>query len=276
MSTRDARVSNSQADDGSIRAVGRALKVLQAINQHRSLSMTSIADLCGLPYPTAYRIVETLIAEQMVERETTRKYYRPTALVRTLSAGYQPNDDLAAAARPHITRLTRELRWPISVCTRVGMSMMIRESTHAIAPFTLNLYHPGYTMPILGSSSGKVYLAFSSEEDRDAILNNVRRGNEPNCNRVMARLQAEIRQVREQGYASYDRIRHTANPGKTSAISVPVLLDRICQGTLTLAVFSSAMTLPAAVRAYMPDLKACSEAIAEDLVQIAIRQTCAV
>ena len=131
-------------------------------------------------------------------------------------------------------------------------------------------------MPILGSSSGKVYLAFSSAEDQDAILNNVRRANEPNCNRVMARLQAEIRQVREQGYASYDRIRHTANPGKTSAISVPVLRDRICHGTLTLAVFSSAMTLPAAVKAYMPDLKACSEAIAEDLVQIAIRQTCAV
>ncbi len=268
MNARDARVEHDPADDGSIRAVGRALKVLQAINQHRSLSMTSIAILCGLPYPTAYRIVETLIAEQMVERETTRKHYRPTALVRTLSAGYQPNDELAAAARPHITRLTRELRWPISVCTRVGMSMMIRESTHAIAPFTLNLYHPGYTMPILGSSSGKVHLAFSSDEDRDAILQRLRRTDDPNLSRVIARLQADFRRVREQGYASYDRIRHTANPGKTSAISVPVLLDRICEGTLTLAVFSSAMTLPAAVKAYVPDLKACAEAISEDLAQL--------
>ena len=101
----------------------------------------------------------------MIEREQTRKHYRPTALVRTLSAGYQPDDELAVACRPHIERLTRDLRWPISVCTRVGMSMMIRESTHAIAPYTLSLYHPCYTMPILGSSSGKVQLAFSSLAD---------------------------------------------------------------------------------------------------------------
>ncbi len=262
-----ALAANDAPDDSSIRAVGRALKVLQTINQHRSLSMTSIATLCGLPYPTAYRIVETLVAEQMVERETTRKHYRPTALVRTLSAGYQQDDDLAAASRPHITRLTRELRWPISVCTRVGMSMMIRESTHAIAPFTLNLYHPGYTMPILGSSSGKVHLAFSSDEDRDTILDKVRRADDPNSQIIVSRLLVELKEILAKGYASYDRIRHTANPGKTSAISVPVLLDGICQGTLTLAVFSSAMTLPAAVKAYVPGLKAAAEAIAEDLLE---------
>ena len=255
------------AEDGSIRAIGRALKVLQAINLHRSLSMTSIATLCDLPYPTAYRIVEALIAEQMVERETTRKHYRPTALVRTLSAGYQPTDDLVAVCRPHITRLTRELRWPISVCTRVGTSMMIQESTHAIAPFTLNLYHPGYTMPILGSSSGKVHLAFSSDEDRDTLLHKVARADDANAQRMISRLLAELQAIRAQGYASYERIRHTANPGKTSAISVPVLLNGICQFTLTLAVFSSAMTLPAAVNAYVPRLKATAETIAQDLTE---------
>jgi IclR family mhp operon transcriptional activator len=254
--------------DGGIRAIGRGLKVLQAINHHRSLSMTSIASLCDLPYPTACRIVETLIAEQMIEREKTRKHYRPTALVRTLSAGYQPDDDLVVACRPHIERLTRDLRWPISVCTRVGMSMMIRESTHAIAPYTLNLYHPGYTMPLLGSSSGKVQLAFSSAADREAVLAPLRARNDVAAARIVTRLEADFAAVRAQGYASFDRIRHTANPGKTSAISVPVLIDALCQGTVTLAFFSSSMSLADAVKAYLLPLKAAAVAIAADLARV--------
>jgi IclR family mhp operon transcriptional activator len=254
--------------DGGIRAIGRGLKVLQAINHHRSLSMTSIASICGLPYPTACRIVDTLIAEQMIEREQTRKHYRPTALVRTLSAGYQPADDLVVACRPHIERLTRDVRWPISVCTRVGMSMMIRESTHAIAPYTLNLYHPGYTMPLLGSSSGKVQLAFSSEADRESVLAPLRARNDTAAARIVTRLEAEFAAVRSQGFASFDRIRHTANPGKTSAISVPVLIEGLCQGTVTLAFFSSSMVLADAVRTYLAPLKATAVAIASDLLKL--------
>ncbi len=254
--------------DGGIRAIGRGLKVLQAINHHRSLSMTAIAALCELPYPTACRIVDTLIAEQMIEREQTRKHYRPTALVRTLSAGYQPDDELAVACRPHIERLTRDLRWPISVCTRVGMSMMIRESTHAIAPYTLSLYHPGYTMPILGSSSGKVQLAFSSLADQQAVLAPLRARNDAAGARLVSRLEAEFGAVRAQGFASFDRIRHTANPGKTSAISVPVLIDGLCQGTVTLAFFSSSMNLADAVKAYLAPLKRAAVAIGGDLARL--------
>ena len=86
--------------DGGIRAIGRGLRVLQVVNHHRSISMMEIARQCELPYPTTCRIVETLIEERMIERETTRKHYRPTALVKTLSVGYQADDALAQASAP--------------------------------------------------------------------------------------------------------------------------------------------------------------------------------
>jgi IclR family mhp operon transcriptional activator len=258
--------------DGSIRAIGRGLKVLQVINHHHSLSMMAIANLCELPYPTTCRIVETQLAEQMIERETTRKHYRPTALVRTLSAGYQPDDDLGLAARGPIARLTRDIRWPISVCSRVGMYMMIRESTHKIAPYTLNLYHRGYTMPILGSSSGKVYLAFSGDQDRDGIFEQLRTANAAQADRIILRLQAECGVIRQKGFAGYDRIRHTANPGKTSALSVPILTDGMCQGTATLAFFSSAMTLQDAIAAYLTSLKTTAAEIGAELQTLRLTQ----
>jgi len=256
------------AAEASIRAIGRGLKVLQVINQHRSLSMMSIAKLCDLPYPTACRIVETLIEEQMIERESARKFYRPTALVKTLSAGFQEDDALAQVSRRHIVNLTREVRWPVTLCTRVGMSMMIRDSTHAIAPFTLNIYHPGFTIPLLESSSGKVYLAFSREDDQNAILDHVRRTNVPNAERVVPRLQAALEDIRTKGYSIQERIRHTANPGKTSAISVPIMGDGPCEATVTLAFFSSSMTLPRAVETYIPSIKQAACLIAQDMAEL--------
>jgi IclR family mhp operon transcriptional activator len=251
--------------DGNIRAISRGIKVLKAINQYGSLSMTSISTLCDLPYPTACRIVETLQDENLIEREGTRKSYRPTALVRTLSAGYKDDDEVAEISRPHIVKLTREIRWPLSICTRVGMSMMIRESSHTVALYTLSTYHRGYTMPLLGSSSGKVCLAFSDEEDREGILKLIRDGRAPGAERAAEKLQAELETIRTDGYAHYDRVRHTANPGKTSAISVPILTNGCCRATMTLAFFTSAMSLTEAVASYLPELKRTAAVIGNEL-----------
>ncbi len=254
--------------EGSIRAIGRGIRVLQVVNHHRSISMMEIARQCRLPYPTTCRIVETLIEEHMIEREPTRKHYRPTSLVKTLSVGYQADDALARASRRHICGLTRELRWPISVCTRVGMSMMIRESTHGIAPFTLNLYHPGYTLPLLESSSGKVHLAFSDEDEQEQAIEHVRRLNQQSGDAVASRLRSVLLEIRANGYGVHDRIRHTANPGKTSAISVPILRDGSCEATVTLAFFASSMTVAQAVRTFAPRLRHVADAIACELSQL--------
>jgi IclR family mhp operon transcriptional activator len=252
-------------EKGNIRAISRGLDVLRAINQHRSLSMMAISKICGIPYPTAGRIIETLLAEELIEREPTRKRYRPTVKVKALSVGYQDVDELAHAARPHIEHLTRDLRWPISVCRRVGMSMMICESTHAIAPFTLNMYHPGYTMPIFGSSSGKVYLAYCNEADRGAIMQQLAELSQGSLERINKALSKEIELIRENGYGTYDRLRHTANPGKTSAISLPVMLHGKIQGTMTLAFFASSMTMRKAIDTFMPKLVQTAKVIEADL-----------
>ncbi len=250
---------------GNIRAISRGLDVLRAINQHRSLSMMAISKICNIPYPTAGRIIDTLLAEELIEREPHRKRYRPTVRVKALSVGYQDVDELAHAARPHIEHLTRDVRWPISVCRRVGMSMMICESTHSIAPFTLNMYHPGYTMPIFGSSSGKVYLAYCDETDRSAILQQLAELSQGSLDRINKVLGKEIDLIRENGFGTYDRLRHTANPGKTSAISLPVMIDGKIQGTMTLAFFASSMTMRKAIDTFVPMLIKTARSIEADL-----------
>ncbi len=255
------------ASEANIRAIGRGLKVLQVINQHRSLNMMQISRHSDMPYPTACRIVETLIDEGMIERERTRKNYRPTTLVKTLSVGCQEEDALAMVARRHIDALTQDVSWPVSVCSRVGMAMMIRESTHAIAPYTLNLYHPGYTLPLLESSSGRAYLAFSDAREQQLVLEHLRRVTTGVPERVAAGFAALLADIRAKGYSVMDRVKHTANPGKTSAISLPIISQDVCCGTVTLAFFSSNMTMPNAITRFVPKIRIAAEAIGRELAE---------
>jgi IclR family mhp operon transcriptional activator len=252
---------------GLIRAISRGIAVLQAINRAESLTMTEIAASSGVPYPTACRIVQTLVIEGMVEREPDRKRYRPTALVQTLSVGYQIEDRFVTTARPHIVELTKKLSWPISVSTRVGTRMMVRDSTHTLTSLAFHVYYPGYTLPMLESSSGRTYLAFAPDEEREGLLQTLK-SRKPGPDEMPPRwgeIEALLVQIRQKGYGVHRRTRHTENPGKTSSISTPVFREDRLVGTLTLIFFASAMTMEQAILQFIEPLKAAAQTISAEL-----------
>jgi IclR family mhp operon transcriptional activator len=252
--------------DVGIRAISRGIAVLQAVNRHGSLTMMQIANEVGLPYPTTCRIIDTLVGYGMIKRDSGRKRYSPTALVQTLSLGYQQEDRLAVVSRPFIVELTRRLTWPLSVCSRVGMTMVIRESTHALTPFTLNVYHSGYALPLLASSSGKAYLAFCSDEERNVIIDGVR--HLPNAvGTNLASMERVLDQIRHRGFSIEDRLQHTANPGRTSSISAPIFEGEGLAGTLTLIYFASSMVVDKAIEQFADPIKACAQGISLRLSQ---------
>jgi len=250
-----------------IRSISRAIAVLQAINRGGSLTMMEIARASAVPYPTACRIVQTLLHEGLVERESARKRYQPTALVQTLAHGFQGHGALVKATRPHIAALTRDIGWPISLTTHVGSSMVIRDSTHAQTSLTFNAYFPGYAVPILDCAAGHVYLAYAREEERESLLDSLARLGDRDTHHMLqlVREGGVIETVRASGYAARGFNRFTQNPGKTSSIAVPLFRDDAIAGALTLAFFASAIQIDEAIRQFLPKLQACAAAITEDL-----------
>ncbi len=240
-----------------IRAISRSICVLQAINRAGSLTMMDIAHSSGVPYPTACRIVQTLLHEGLVEREPARKRYRPTALVQTLSHGFQADGRLVTVARPFIVALTKKLGWPVSLATHVGHRMVVRDSTHTLTTLTFNNYYPGYTLPILECASGCAYIANASEEERQGFLRTLRAIPENEDNNTLALFESGLltREILQNGYATKGRNKHTRNPGKTSSIAVPIFDVQGVAGSVTLIFFSSAMRIPEAVEKYLVDLK---------------------
>lgn len=232
--------------------------------------MMEIAQTSEVPYPTACRIVQTLLLEGLIEREPNRKRYRPTALVQTLAHGFQGQGPLITAARPHIVALTRTFGWPISLTTHVGDSMIIRDSTHALTSMTFSTYFPGYALPVLECASGLVYLSYAPQEERDSILHSLELMSPEGPPHVLQLMRAgEVpEEIRRRGYATRGNNRFTENPGKTSSIAVPLMQDGHVAGALTLAFFSSSIRMEDALARFEAPLKQCAAQVSLDLKKL--------
>ncbi|SEJ96557.1 transcriptional regulator, IclR family [Sphingobium sp. AP50] len=255
-------------EDASIRVIGRALDILRVINLQGAPSMTQIAQAVDLPYPTALRIVRALIEEGVIEREPNRKRYRATALVQALAYGFQSHDALVTQARPHIEALTKSVHWPISVVTRVGNFMVVRDSTSTQTPMTFNHYYPGWQVPLIQSASGRAFLAHTSKEIRDTLIAHIEDSGTEHEIRMLRAFESsgEADKIRRQGYAAVARTAYSANPGRTSSFAVPIFCEEEVLGTLTLVFFAAAMTLDDAVTRYLPHLRATARSIGTDMI----------
>lgn len=255
-----------------IRAISRGLAVLAAINRDGPISMMGIARAAEVPYPTACRIVQTLQHEGLIEKEPARKRYRVTSLVKTLSTGFQNEDQLVAAGRDHIEALCKDVGWPISLVTRVGTRMMVRDSTHKMTSLTFSHYYPGYTLPIAECATGKVYLAFCDEEERNAIVEGWKAIETEASNMGLLLLSDDymLQKIRREGYALQVRNVYNADPGKTSSIAVPLFDgdDRLI-GALGLIYFVSAMSANEAAEKYLAPLQETARAIRGSLIDLA-------
>ena len=250
-----------------IRAISRGLSVLQAINRGHSISMMEICKTSKVPYPTACRIVQTLLYEGMIEREPTRKRYRATALVQSLASGFHDEEQLVSVAHPHIVGLCEKLLWPVSLTSRVGPHMMVRDSTHAMTSLTLNNYYPGFTLPLMECSTGQAYMAFCGDDERAHILDGLKQI-DGSAERMAALLLANdtlLRQIRAQGFATFARNLYTDNPGKTSSIAVPLFKDGQVAGAIALIFFAVAMSMDKAIAQFVEPLKATAAAISDQI-----------
>jgi IclR family transcriptional regulator, mhp operon transcriptional activator len=250
-----------------IRSISRALAVLRAINQGGSMSMMQIAKSVKLPYATVNRIVQTLIIEELIEQEPSRKKYRPTILVKSLAYGYQDHSRLVAAGRAHIVAFTQNNGWPALISTRIGPSMIVRDCTHCLTSLTFNYYYPGFTFPLVSSATGLSYLAFTDEAERAEIIGRVRSSK---VGEVASQLSLLVRgkllsKIRSQGYAIRRGDASKPAQHRDSSIAVPIMENGVVSGVLSIVFFDSSMSISDAVNRYLPDLVATARSIGDSL-----------
>jgi IclR family mhp operon transcriptional activator len=248
--------------DGSIRSIARALTIMREINRAGSIPLIDIAQRTDIPYPTTVRIVRALVFEGVIEREPSRKWYRPTALAQGLANGFQNDDRLVTNAREEIVDLTRRLLWPISIETRVGNVMVVRDSTSPLTAMTYSHCYPGWQIPLFGSASGRAFLAHASQDLREDLRNFYQtHGSQVEIANLRTFEAGDAENIRMQGFSVVARPTYAMHPGKVSSISVPVFERAELLGTMSLIFFASALTMTQAIERFAGPMQETAAAI---------------
>ncbi len=237
-----------------IRALIRGLDALTVLNLRNGATVSEVAQEIKLPRTTTYRILETLSHAGFVYRDSTDDCYRLTIMVRGLSDGYDDEAWVTQIARPYIYELGKDIVWPVAIASLSGTSMMLRESTDHRSPLAVERFSAGFRVPLLTSSSGRVYLAFSPPTQRDSLLEILARSNreEDKLARNRPEVMKLLNDVKMQGYASAVRPRRVS---EEISLSVPILIDDRVLAAVMIRFSGTAVPLKLAVDRFLPKLR---------------------
>jgi IclR family mhp operon transcriptional activator len=244
-----------------IRALTRGLDALTVLNSRDGATVSEVAQEIRLPRTTVYRILETLCNSGFVFRDAADDRYRLTVEVRRLRHGVDDDAWVSQIAKPHIDELCRDIVWPVSIATLSGSAMMVRESTDHETPLAIERYSAGFRSPLLSSAAGLVFLAYSPEDERNALIDILARSNKEDdkpARAPRAELQRMLAEIKREGYATSTKPRRLVDE---VSLGVPVNSHERVFASLTVRFITSAVPLKTALERFLPKLRQCSAVI---------------
>lgn len=237
---------------GSIRAVERAIDLLQALNRRPISTLHNLHSETGLPKSSIVRLLRTLAAKGMVAQSSSYGTYQLLSHVKTLSCGFHHEPLIIEVADEILVDFTKNEGWPLALALFDVDAMIVRAST---IPYTsLSLLHSSLNMRLSMTrrALGRCYLAHCTANERKIILEIIRQsGNEEDRGAHDRREFSNLlKTIREQGYALRDR---TIEP-RSSTLAVPVMSNDRVIASLGLTWISVAMTEKRAIELYYPKL----------------------
>lgn len=187
------------ADDrqhGGIQVIARSSKIMRTLSAHgqpSGMSLAAIASAVDLPRSTVQRIINALVAENLVEPAGPSGFRLGPALGQML---YQSNADVVSVIKPYAEQLSTSLQETVCVVNLNLNKLRIIESFVGEQPLRV-VPQIGIVPPLHVTAAGKALLA---RMDEATVLEWLSREEQPHSTTPEALLQ-ELAQVRLQGFA---------------------------------------------------------------------------
>jgi DNA-binding IclR family transcriptional regulator len=190
----------------------RLLLVLTALASHgKAMSVRDMLGATGLAQSTLYRQVALLKRWGFVTEDAG--YYAPGPISLQLALGFDVNSLLVEASREGMAQLARASQESVGLVVVVNdqvVCLEMIESTHSLRCS----FEKGRAVPLKAGASAKSLLAFLADKARAEALDRVFADDPPG----RARIEAQLAQIRTQGYAVSDS---EVDPG-VWGVSAPV------------------------------------------------------
>lgn len=217
----------------TIRALERGLDVLQVLQMTRSAGLHDLHRATGLPKATLTRVLLTLERRGLVWQRMADGAYLPSHTRQERARHLDDEHRLVEVASPILERLVRRVDWPsILAAPRLDYMEVIETNRPRSYFHNIPLGPIGFRINMLRSATGRAYLAFCGDAEREAVLARLRASNQPGD--ALARNPASVSRVlnetRRQGYAvrhpdfggHYDKPRSEWDDGRNS-IALPIM-----------------------------------------------------
>ena len=187
-------------------------KVLASEATEGSLSISELSTKCDLPLSTLHRILKAMIAQGMIEQDEQTKHYRLGTIWMELGLQVYDTMDYISKIRPELERLAREVEESVYLSKPAGLDTIIIERIDSVTN-PIRIYDQlGIRIPMHIGAANKALLASIPKDQAKDIMNQLVPMEE------MADLEAQLEQIRLQGYA----ISHGERTAGTSSVAVAV------------------------------------------------------
>src|SRR3954462_8520840 len=183
-------------------SVKNALRILNSFTMDEpEKKVSDISSSLGLNKSTVSRTMATLASEGFVFKDPETKKYRLGLSIPTWSGILNSNMDIPRESQPILNKLVDTLDETAHMEIFDHLEVLYLQKVECNHPVRF-LTHVGKRNPPYCTSSGKVLLAFSSEEVIDQVINKGLQKFTKNTITSPEKLRAHLKTVRESGYAS--------------------------------------------------------------------------
>ncbi len=183
----------------TIQSVDRAAALLKAVaDARRPPTVVELAEACSLNRSTTWRLLATLDAHGLIERDPVSQRYSLGYAFLRIAAGADV-DPLVRRARPVLERLARETGEATNLAVAKRFNLVYVDQVDPPQIMAPNWF--GRSVPLHATSTGKAYLAFLTADDRMFAL--PERLERYTATTITDRksLAAELEEVRRNGFA---------------------------------------------------------------------------
>jgi DNA-binding IclR family transcriptional regulator len=197
-----ARPDDSVAGDDRqfVNALARGLEVLRCFQPGRAhLSNADLSRLTGFPKPTVSRLTYTLKKLGYLQFSDDMRKYQLASGVLGLGYSMLANLDVRNLARPAMQELAEYSRVSVAIGVRDRLSMIYVETCRSSARVTLRL-DVGSRIPLATTSMGKALLCGMSHDERNGVMDEIRRADRDNWPRIRTDLEKAFDDYDAQGF----------------------------------------------------------------------------
>ena len=182
-------------------AVEKAIRILDYVARHPNATFSDIYESLSLSKSTTYQTLSTLEDSRYVRRTSDRRYQIDVGVL-TLVQGILLQNDLVEVAREPLERLARETGLTVHLCAFTDPYKAVCLYKIDGINFTIRNTAVGRELIMHTSATGKVLLAWLSDEERQPYLQRIQftKFTDTTITSLDAYL-AELRLTRQRGYS---------------------------------------------------------------------------